>query len=33
MAERRYTLVFYVAVLVAALATYGVYRAIETTKE
>jgi pilus assembly protein CpaB len=33
MAERRYTMVFYVAILVAALATYGVYRAIETTKE
>lgn len=33
MAERRYTLVFYVAVLIAAGATYGVYRAIETTKE
>ena len=33
MAERRYTLVFYIAVLVAAAATYGVYRAIETTKE
>jgi pilus assembly protein CpaB len=32
MAERRYTLVFYIAVLVAAAATYGVYRAIETTK-
>jgi pilus assembly protein CpaB len=33
MAERRYTMVFYVAVLVAAAATYGVYRAIEQTKE
>jgi pilus assembly protein CpaB len=33
MAERRYTMVFYVAVLVAAAATYGVYRAIEATKE
>jgi pilus assembly protein CpaB len=33
MAERRYTIVFYVAVLVAAAATYGVYRAIEQTKE
>jgi pilus assembly protein CpaB len=32
MAERRYTLVFYVAVLVAAAATYGVYRAIEASK-
>jgi pilus assembly protein CpaB len=32
MAERRYTLVFYIAVLVAAAATYGVYRAIETSK-
>jgi pilus assembly protein CpaB len=33
MAERRYTLVFYAAVLVAAAATYGVYRVLETTKE
>jgi pilus assembly protein CpaB len=33
MAERRYTLVFYVAVLVAAAATYGVYKALEATKE
>ncbi|MDB4910059.1 MAG: cpaB [Gemmatimonadetes bacterium] len=33
MAERRYTLVFYIAVLVAAVATYGVYRALEASKE
>jgi pilus assembly protein CpaB len=33
MAERRYTLVFYVAVLVAAIATYGVYKALEASKE
>lgn len=33
MAERRYTMVFYAAVLVAAAATYGVYRAIEASKE
>jgi pilus assembly protein CpaB len=33
MAERRYTLVFYAAVVTAAAATYGVYRVIETTKE
>jgi pilus assembly protein CpaB len=33
MAERRYTLVFYVAVLVAAAATYGVYKALEASKE
>ena len=32
MAERRYTLVFYVAVLVAAGATYGVYKALEANK-
>jgi pilus assembly protein CpaB len=33
MAERRYALVFYVAVLVAALATFGVYKALQATKE
>jgi pilus assembly protein CpaB len=33
MAERRYTLVFYIAVLVAAAATYGVYRALQASKE
>ena len=33
MAERRYAMVFYVAVLVAAAATYGVYKALEATKE
>jgi pilus assembly protein CpaB len=33
MAERRYTLVFYVAVIVAAVATYGVYKALEVTRE
>ena len=32
MAERRYTLIFYVAVLTAVAATYGVYRVLETTK-
>jgi hypothetical protein len=33
MAERRYTLVFYAAVVTAAVATYGVYRVLEVTKE
>ena len=33
MAERRYALVFYVAVVVAAAATYGVYKALEATRE
>ncbi|MEJ7810130.1 MAG: Flp pilus assembly protein CpaB [Gemmatimonadaceae bacterium] len=32
MAERRYTMVFFVAVLVAAAATFGVYKVLETTK-
>lgn len=32
MAERRYALVFYVAVMVAAAATYGVYKALEANK-
>jgi len=32
MAGRRYTFVFYVAVAVAALATFGVYRVLENTK-
>jgi pilus assembly protein CpaB len=32
MADRRYTLVLYVAVLVAAGATFGVYRTLEATK-
>jgi pilus assembly protein CpaB len=32
MAARRYSLVFYVAILVAAAATYGVWRVIESTK-
>ena len=32
MAERRYTVVFYGALLVAAVATYGVYRVLEATK-
>ena len=32
MAERRYTLVFYVAILTAAGATFGVYRVLESTK-
>jgi len=32
MAGRRYTSVFYVAVLIAALATFGVYRVLENTK-
>ena len=32
MAERRYTVVFYGALLVAAVATYGVYKVLEATK-
>jgi pilus assembly protein CpaB len=32
MAERRYTLVFYAAVVIAAGATYGVYKALEASK-
>lgn len=32
MAARRYTAVFYIALLVAIAATYGVYRVIESTK-
>lgn len=32
MAGRRYTFVFYVAVAIAAIATFGVYRVLETTK-
>lgn len=32
MAGRRYTFVFYVAVAIAAVATFGVYRVLETTK-
>ena len=32
MAGRRYTFVFYVAVAIAALATFGVYRVLEQTK-
>ena len=32
MAGRRYTFVFYVAVGIAALATFGVYRVLENTK-
>jgi len=32
MAGRRYTSVFYVAVIIAALATFGVYRVLENTK-
>ena len=33
MAEKRYTLIFYGAVIVAALATFGVYRVLQATKE
>ena len=33
MAERRYSLVFYAAVLVAAAATYGVYLMLQRTRE
>ncbi|MGI8497267.1 MAG: Flp pilus assembly protein CpaB [Gemmatimonadaceae bacterium] len=32
MAERRYTLVFYAAIIIAAGATYGVYKALEANK-
>jgi pilus assembly protein CpaB len=32
MAGRRYTFVFYVAAAIAAMATFGVYRVLETTK-
>lgn len=32
MAERRYTLVFYVAIVTALAATYGVYRVLQNTK-
>src|SRR3982751_774259 len=32
MAGRRYTFVFYVAVAIAAIATFGVYRVLENTK-
>jgi pilus assembly protein CpaB len=32
MAERRYTLVFYAAIVTAVSATYGVYRVLETTR-
>jgi pilus assembly protein CpaB len=32
MAERRYTLMFYAAIAVAALATWGVYRVLQETK-
>ncbi|MFN2399310.1 MAG: Flp pilus assembly protein CpaB [Gemmatimonadaceae bacterium] len=32
MAERRYTMIFYVALVVAAGAAYGVYRLLESTK-
>src|SRR5688572_17780440 len=32
MAQRRYTIVFYAAVFVAAMATYGVYRVLEAAK-
>jgi pilus assembly protein CpaB len=33
MAEKRYTLIFYGAVLVAGAATFGVYRVLQATKE
>ena len=33
MAEKRYTLIFYGAVVVAAAATFGVYRVLQSTKE
>jgi pilus assembly protein CpaB len=33
MAERRYAVVFYAAVIIAAMATYGVYKALQATKE
>src|SRR6059058_4342190 len=32
MAGRRYSFVFYVAVAIAAIATFGVYRVLENTK-
>ena len=32
MAQRRYTIVFYAAVFVAGMATYGVYRVLEAAK-
>ena len=32
MAQRRYTIVFYVAVFIAAMATYGVYRVLQAAK-
>lgn len=32
MAQRRYTIVFYAAVLIAAMATYGVFRVLEAAK-
>jgi pilus assembly protein CpaB len=32
MAQRRYTIVFYAAVLIAAIATYGVYRVLQAAK-
>ncbi|MFL5578356.1 MAG: SAF domain-containing protein, partial [Gemmatimonadaceae bacterium] len=33
MAEKRYTLIFYGAVVVAAAATFGVYRVLQATKD
>lgn len=33
MAERRYTLMFYAAIVVAGLATWGVYRVLQETKQ
>ena len=33
MAERRFTLIFYLALVVAGFATYGVYRVLETTRQ
>ena len=33
MAERRFTLIFYLALVVAAFATYGVYRVLEATRQ
>ena len=32
MASKRYTLVFYAALVVALIATFGVYRVLEATK-
>jgi len=32
MAAKRYSLVFYAAILVALLSTFGVYRVLEVTK-